>query len=68
MRSASSPRAVSITTGTRLDFRMSVSASMPVIFGIITSSTTSWHDGDSAAATPVSASCAMVTSKPSPSM
>ena len=56
MRSMLSPRAVSITTGTWLAARMRRSASIPVMPGIITSSTTMAKRPLRAACTPLAPS------------
>jgi len=65
MRSTSSPRAVSISTGTRDDSRSARSTSRPERFGSITSSTTIVCSPERARVRPVSPSCATSISKPS---
>src|SRR5690606_28665805 len=61
----SSPRAVSMITGTWLVARMRRSASMPSVPGIMTSSTTRSAPGASASSAPRAPSAAVSVSKPS---
>ena len=65
IRSTSSPRAVSMITGTRLVCRMRRSASMPSTRGIMTSSTTISKPACTASRAAASPSCTAVTAKPS---